>query len=583
MDLLRSIEEQTKTLQANLQLAAMGQKAFMETMEETKHPMDLQKEFLLSILQDNKDTEYGRKYGFSDIHSIEEYQAKVPVSVWADFEPYMDRMVAGEQNVLTVYPFDHFNITSGTSGKPKHIPYTKRHMDAYVKYNSYCGIGLLKNVLDDIWCSGRAFSPNTGELFKLPSGLTEGHIPAKIAEYLGGPENADAVTRISFTSPVEATAAAVGKDTRYIHCRFALEDRDITGINVMYFPMLLTMFEYIDKHYALLINDIEKGTIDESIQLPDDCRESLSKKIKPMPERAAELREIFKNGTDFPYITSVWPKIKYIFGCKGGSFASYDRILRERYSGDGLTRIYYGVTATEGIFSTPFKEDSAESVLTPGSLFMEFLPVEADGDFSRIVTMDKLEKGKLYEAVITNAAGLYRYRMSDCFEITGWLNETPTINFVGRVNKTMNICAEKIMESDIEKVVEQTSREAGMPIFDFCVYPDYDNMRYAFLVEPERGHDFDLKVFGDLLEKNMEASNDVYRDHVNIYARMKPLSIQRMQESTCLLYLEVMEYKGASASTIKPVHVISTAFQKKFFTTMVEGDVYVTSAAGHGR
>ena len=583
MELLRSLEEQKKTLQANLQTAAMGLKAFMETMEETKHPMDLQKEFLLSVIEDNKDTEYGRKYNFSEIHTIEEYQEKVPVSVWADFEPYMDRMVAGETNILTAYPFDHFNTTSGTSGKPKHIPYTKRQQDAYVKYNSYCGIGLLQKVLGDIWCKGRAFSPNTGELFKLPSGLTEGHIPAKIAEYLGGPDNADSVLRTSFTSPVEASAAAVGKDTRYIHCRFALEERDITGINVMYFPMLLTMFEYIDKHYRLLINDIEKGTIDDSVQLPEECRQSLLKKIRPMPFRAAELKRIFKNGTDFPYLTSIWPHLKYIFGCKGGSFASYDRILRERYSGDGLTRIYYGVTATEGIFSTPFKPDSAESVLTPGSLFMEFLPVDAEGDYSQIVTMDKLEKGRIYEVIITNAAGLYRYRMSDCFEVTGWLNATPTINYVGRVNKNMNICSEKIMESDIEKVVEQTSIEAGMPIFDFCVYPDYENMRYAFLVEPERGTDFDLKVFGDLLEKNMEASNDVYRDHVNIYARMKPLSIQRMQESTCLLYLEVMEYRGASASTIKPVHVISTDFQKKFFTKMVDGDVYVTSAAGSGR
>ena len=214
---------------------------------------------------------------------------------------------------------------------------------------------------------------------------------------------------------------------------------------------------------------------------------------------------------------------------------------------------------------------------------MEFLPIDADGDFSKILTMDKLEKGKLYELVITNAAGLYRYRMSDCIEVTGWLNATPTINFIGRVNKNMNICSEKIMESDIEHVVDKTSLEAGMPIYDFSVYPDYDNMRYAFLVEPARGTDFDLRVFGDLLEKNMEASNDVYRDHVNIYARMKPLSIRRMQDYTCSLYMEVMEYKGASASTLKPVHVISTDFQKKFFTKMVEGDIYVTEAAGSSK
>ena len=46
---------------------------------------------LLRILEQNKDTEYGRKYGFADIHSIEEYQKKVPVSVYDDYAGYILR------------------------------------------------------------------------------------------------------------------------------------------------------------------------------------------------------------------------------------------------------------------------------------------------------------------------------------------------------------------------------------------------------------------------------------------------------------------------------------------------------------
>ncbi len=44
---------------------------------------------LLRILEQNKDTEYGRKYGFANIHSIEEYQKKVPVSVYDDYAGYI--------------------------------------------------------------------------------------------------------------------------------------------------------------------------------------------------------------------------------------------------------------------------------------------------------------------------------------------------------------------------------------------------------------------------------------------------------------------------------------------------------------
>ena len=41
----------------------------------TKNPMAVQTKLLMELLADNKDTEYGKKYGFGDIKSIEEYLA----------------------------------------------------------------------------------------------------------------------------------------------------------------------------------------------------------------------------------------------------------------------------------------------------------------------------------------------------------------------------------------------------------------------------------------------------------------------------------------------------------------------------
>ena len=583
MEFCRSEQEKQQTLQANLQNARDGVQAFEEALEETKHPMEVQQNVLFTILNDNKDTEYGKKYGFADIHTIEEYQKAVPVSPWSHFEPWVDRMLEGEQNILTVYPFDHFTTTSGTSGRPKHIPYTVQHENNFAKYNSACGNGLLTKAIGTEWCEGRAFSPTSGEIFTLPSGYTEGHTPAKIVERLGGKENADVALRTVLTSPVEATVLEPGKDTHYIHCRFALEDRDVTGINVMYYSWLLNMLEYIDKEYEMLIDDIEKGTISEQVSMPADCRESLLKKIRPMPERAAELREIFKDGPAPQYLPRIWPKLKYIFGTKGGSFATYDRTLRDKYTGEGLTRIYYGVTATEGMFSMPVEVDSADSVICPGSLFIEFLPVDANDDFSQIVTLDKVEVGRAYEFIITNFAGLYRYRMSDSAEIVGWYNQTPVIKFIGRVDKSVNISGEKIPESDIEQVVEKVSKEVGMPIFDFCVYPDYEEKRYRFLIEPLEYTSFIPRIFADRLQKEMENNSEKYTVLTHGMKALQPLSIQRLQRYTCLLHTEIQEYKGASMNTIKPVHVITKDAQEKFFRKMVEGPVYtVPSEDGHG-
>ncbi|MEG1620251.1 MAG: GH3 auxin-responsive promoter family protein, partial [Eubacterium sp.] len=48
--------------------------------EMVKDPMKYQQELLFKLLDDNKDTEYGKKYGFSEITSIKEFQEKLPIT-----------------------------------------------------------------------------------------------------------------------------------------------------------------------------------------------------------------------------------------------------------------------------------------------------------------------------------------------------------------------------------------------------------------------------------------------------------------------------------------------------------------------
>ena len=58
------------------------------------------------------------------------------------------------------------------------------------------------------------------------------------------------------------------------------------------------MFFYLENNWEMFCNDIEKGIINENIKMPDDLRKKLSKKVKPDPKRANELREEFKKGFD---------------------------------------------------------------------------------------------------------------------------------------------------------------------------------------------------------------------------------------------------------------------------------------------
>ena len=62
----------------------------------TKDPIRAQNKTLFTYLARNKNTEIGKKYGFSSIKSVEEYRARVPISDYESMRPLVDRMAGGE-------------------------------------------------------------------------------------------------------------------------------------------------------------------------------------------------------------------------------------------------------------------------------------------------------------------------------------------------------------------------------------------------------------------------------------------------------------------------------------------------------
>ena len=71
-------------------------------------------------------------------------------------------------------------------------------------------------------------------------------------------------------------------DTRYIHARFALANKNIYHAVTSFVSLLLESLRYIKDNWKMLVKDIENGTVDESIKMPNDVRESLLEKIEPM-------------------------------------------------------------------------------------------------------------------------------------------------------------------------------------------------------------------------------------------------------------------------------------------------------------
>ena len=87
----------------NEQMKAVNARVFAEIREksyEILHALDvstenagaLNRELLLRIVEKNSGTEYGKRYGFSGIRDVDAYRRQVPLTVYSDYEPYIERI-----------------------------------------------------------------------------------------------------------------------------------------------------------------------------------------------------------------------------------------------------------------------------------------------------------------------------------------------------------------------------------------------------------------------------------------------------------------------------------------------------------
>lgn len=69
-----------------------GNKGLEALLNASYEGYDVNEKLLFKLFQENKNTEFGKKYGFDTITTVEEYQKRVPLSAYSDYEEYINRI-----------------------------------------------------------------------------------------------------------------------------------------------------------------------------------------------------------------------------------------------------------------------------------------------------------------------------------------------------------------------------------------------------------------------------------------------------------------------------------------------------------
>ena len=364
----------------------------------TYNPMRSQEEFVMRMMRENAQTEFGQAHNFKNIHTLDDFKRYIPLTTYDDYASYIERISNGERNVLTAYLTEHLSPFN----EYKRLPQSRWSVQSCYDYNFSLGFCLAAN--HGLLNNGMTLNLVDSHVEQLPSGVTVGKLLGRL---LGKRDfDYDQVYAI----PLEVANASEEYDILYLQALYALRQEYISIAICDHYEKMLELLRYIEKHWPKLAEDIERGNAH----------------IVPDPKRADAVRKIMEPhhiGTRI--VRLLWPKLQCIMVNDVDRLSASFELLRT-YCGSNVHFVFTGIGTPEGTFSTALNLDDPQTVLIPDSVFYEFKPKEANS-YQTLLTLDQLEIGRSYELVVTTLAGLYRYKTYKHFMVVGRYHDTPTV------------------------------------------------------------------------------------------------------------------------------------------------------------
>lgn len=503
-------------------------------------------------MRTNSKSEIGIKFNFQDIKSIESFKKQVPLTEYGYYEDYIGRMSNGESNILTSENVEYFGHTSGTTGKQKLIPSTKSSRRIASKYMALLTNKFSYDNFKENWNYGKGLM--VADI--VSTTYTKGGVPICSATS-GGMNGIRRILPYLYTSPIEVMEIKDKEAALYLHLLFGLKESSLSYISGVFISNILDLFRTLEDKHQDIVKDIRRGRISNNLNIDENTRRNLNKFLSPNASRANKLEVEFKKG--FKGISNrVWPNLLYIATVTGANFSIYDD--KVNYYTDSLPIYSPAYASTEAMIGINPYSYKIRYVIIPDTAFYEFIPIEKGNDeCEHTLCLDELKIGKKYEIVLTNYAGLYRYRIGDVIKVVGFYNNCPEIEFLYRKNQVLNMVSEKTNEEHLTNALRSTIRKLKLNLVDYTTLPDNSISpgRYIFYFEFKNNiSNYKVELLEETLDSEIRNSNLAY-DRARYNKRLGMVKVMLLSPNTFNLVKESLLDKGISKNQIKIPRVIT--------------------------
>lgn len=522
-----------------------------------------QESVLMSILEAASHSEFGRSHGFSEITTIEGFREAVPISEYSDFSGYIDRMAAGETDMLFDGATEYFISTSGTTGKSKLIPESVAGKEAKEAVNKVRNAAMTRVITEailgspsamammaskglDLKGSGVADMAGKFHFYSVTSAMagrtTEGGIEIG---YASGKTFDGSEFSGMLAYPKELMGLQDGEAAMYLTMLFALRYDDVIIVMSNNAARFYARVVHAQENAERIIEDMRNGTIDPGLVLTDEERRMAEGYMVPDPERADQLQAILDSGRENFTPRNYWPNLLAArFWLSGSVGVNVPRVKPLLPEGTVLFDMGYG--ASEARINIPRTPGSGSGTLATFSAFYEFIPVGGD----EVLTADQLEAGGQYELIVTNYSGLYRYRLNDIIVVRGFDGDTPDIEFLTKSREILNIAQEKVPASGVLECVGRMAAELGFGVRQTQVRENLETQAYDVYIEPEGRTDVPTAEMSERLDGLLRGSYDLY-DRNRMFGSLNGPIVTIMRDGWQESMFAEREAQGAPRSQIK--------------------------------
>lgn len=439
-----------------------------------------QNQLLKELIGRGRHTSFGRDHAFDEINSYESFKSRVPIVDYEGLRGYINRVVAGEADVLWPGKPLYLAKTSGTTSGVKYIPITHASMPNHIN-------GARNALLSYVHETGKA-SFLDGSLIFLSGSPTL----------------------------VEKNGIKVGR---------------LSGIVNHHVPTYLRKNQ-VPSYETNCIEDWEEK-LDRIVDETLNARMTLISGIPPWVQMyfdRIQLRTGRKVGEVFPDFSL------FVYG--GVNFEPYRARLNESIGRP--TDAIETYPASEGFIA--YQDSRAHEgmlLLLNSGLFFEFIPAEEYfTERPQRLSIDEIELNKNYVLIISSNAGLWGYSLGDTIK---FVSASPhRVVVTGRIKHFLSAFGEHVIGEEVERAMKSTMLKfPGTELVEFTVAPQvtpgegppYHEWFVEFAREPENIDSFGLELDGQLRSLN------IYYDDLISGSILRALVLRPLKKDAFIDYM----------------------------------------------